>query len=131
MASSARVAVVTGGGRGIGRGIVEQLATLGLSIVVNYRSDAESATQTCRTAEQRGAARAVAMQGDVATLEDGRKLLDHVLETFGRVDIWVNNAGVAPEVRRDLLEMTPQSWDRVLGINLRGPFSSRRLCRKQ
>jgi NAD(P)-dependent dehydrogenase (short-subunit alcohol dehydrogenase family) len=117
-----RVAVVTGGGRGIGRGIVAELAGLGLSVVVNYRADEDSAREACREAEARGAPVARAVRADVADVEEGKRLLDTVLETFGRVDVWVNNAGVAPSVRRDLLEMTPESWDRVLGVNLRGPF---------
>jgi NAD(P)-dependent dehydrogenase (short-subunit alcohol dehydrogenase family) len=58
----------------------------------------------------------------VADLKEGRGLLDRVLDEFGRLDVWVNNAGVAPAARLDLLETTPESWDRVLGINLRGPF---------
>lgn len=117
-----RVAVVTGGSRGIGRGIVEELGALGLSVVVNYRSDAHAANVACNEAEKRGAPHTLAVQGDVSVLEDGRRLLDRTLETYGRVDVWVNNAGVAPEVRHDLLETTPESFDRVLGINLRGPF---------
>ena len=120
--ASGRVAVVTGGGRGIGRGIVAELAALGFSVVVNYRSDAPAAAEACREAESRGAARVLAVQADVADLDQGRRLLGTVLDTFGRVDLWVNNAGVAPAVRLDLLETTPESWDRVLGINLRGPF---------
>src|SRR4051812_12038342 len=122
MAVKERVAVVTGGGRGIGRGIVAELAALGLSVVVNYRSDAEAAADTCREAEARGAPRALAVKADVADLEQGRDLLEQVLASFGRVDVWVNNAGVAPAKRLDLLETTTESWDRVLGINLRGPF---------
>lgn len=117
-----RVAVVTGGSRGIGRGIVEELASLGMMTVVNYRSDAAAAAAACRAAEARGAWRTVAVQADVADLESGRRLVDRVMEEFGRVDVWVNNAGVAPEVRRDLLETAPESFDRVLGTNLRGPF---------
>ena len=120
--SPRRVAVVTGGSRGIGRGIVEELGALGLSVVVNYRSDAHSANLACAEAEKRGAGHTLAVQGDVSILEDGHRLLDCTLETYGRVDVWVNNAGVAPEVRHDLLETTPESFDRVLGINLRGPF---------
>jgi NAD(P)-dependent dehydrogenase (short-subunit alcohol dehydrogenase family) len=58
----------------------------------------------------------------VAGLDEGRALIDRTLDTFGRLDLLVNNAGVAPEQRLDLLETTPESWDRVLGINLRGPF---------
>ena len=117
-----RVAVVTGGGRGIGRGVVEELASLGFSLVVNYRSDADSAAETCRVATSRGAPRALAVPADVADLEQGRNLLQVALDTFGRIDLWVNNAGVAPAKRLDLLDTTPESWDRVLGINLRGPF---------
>ena len=117
-----RVAVVTGGGRGIGRGIVGQVAKLGYSVVVNYRNDAHAADATRAEAESFGATRAITIKADVAVLNDGRRLLDTTLETFGRVDLWVNNAGVAPDIRRDLLEMTPESWDRVLSVNLRGPF---------
>jgi NAD(P)-dependent dehydrogenase (short-subunit alcohol dehydrogenase family) len=122
MIANERVAVVTGGGRGIGRGIVAELAALGLSVVVNYRSDAAAATEACRDAEARGAPRALGFRADVAVLDEGRALLDAVMEAFGRVDVWVNNAGVAPAARLDLLETTPESWDRVLSINLRGPF---------
>jgi 3-oxoacyl-[acyl-carrier protein] reductase len=122
MSARERVAVVTGGGRGIGRGIVGELAAIGLSVVVNYRSDATAAEETCREAEARGAPRAMAVAANVADLSDGRLLLDRVLETFGRIDVWVNNAGVAPEARLDLLDTTAESWDRVVGINLRGPF---------
>ena len=122
MIDGSRVAVVTGGGRGIGRGVVEALARLGLSVVVNYRFDSAAAETTCRQAESLGSPRALAIRADVADLGDGRRLLDAALDAFGRVDVWVNNAGVAPEVRRDVLETTPESWDRVLGINLRGPY---------
>lgn len=66
--------------------------------------------------------RAVEFQADVANLHQGRLLVDHVFESFGRVDLWVNNAGVAPEARFDLLETTTESWDRVLSTNLKGPF---------
>jgi NAD(P)-dependent dehydrogenase (short-subunit alcohol dehydrogenase family) len=117
-----RVAVVTGGGRGIGRGIVAELASLHFSVVVNYRSDIDSARITCQEAESRGAPQAIAIQADVTDLGAGRRLLDESLSRFGRIDLWVNNAGVAPETRLDLLETTPESWDRVLSTNLRGTF---------
>jgi 3-oxoacyl-[acyl-carrier protein] reductase len=122
MVSSDRVAVVTGGSRGIGRGIAAELGALGLSVVINYRSDAPAAEEACAEARARGAPRALAVRADVADLAEGRALLESTLEAFGRIDIWVNNAGVAPAERLDLLETTPASWDRVLGINLRGPF---------
>lgn len=117
-----RVAVVTGGGRGIGRGIVLELARLRFSLVVNYHRDRAAAEECCAQAEALGARSAVPVAADVSDLEQGRTLLAAALETFGRLDLWVNNAGVAPQARLDMLEATPESWDRVLGTNLRGPF---------
>lgn len=122
MSASDRVAVITGGSRGIGRGIVTALAARGFSVVVNYRADRASAEAACDEALERGAPRAEAIGADVAELDQGRALLDQTLAAFGRVDLWVNNAGVAPAVRLDVLETTPESWDRVIGTNLRGPF---------
>lgn len=117
-----RVAVVTGGGRGIGRGIVLELAQLGMRLGVNYRADADAARATCAEALRRGAAAAVPLAADVADLDSGRALVDAAVGAFGRIDIWVHNAGVAPLERRDVLETAPESWDRVLGTNLRGPY---------
>jgi 3-oxoacyl-[acyl-carrier protein] reductase len=122
MARETRVAVVTGGGRGIGKGITAALADLGFALMVNYRSDVQAAESACRDAESRGSPRAVAYRADVADLEQGSRLLEETLQSYGRVDLWVNNAGIAPQVRLDLLETTPESWDRVVATNLRGPF---------
>ncbi len=122
MANPTRVGVVTGGGRGIGRGIALAIADLGFSLVVNYRSDTSAAEATCRDAEARGAPRAVAIRADIADLGEGRRLVEASAALEGRIDLWVNNAGVAPERRLDLLETTPESWDRVINMNLRGPF---------
>jgi 3-oxoacyl-[acyl-carrier protein] reductase len=122
MTNKARVAVVTGGSRGIGRGVVLALAELGYSLVVNYRSDRQSAEVVSREAGQSGSPRTRIIQADVADLDQGRRLLDETLEAFARIDLWVNNAGIAPLQRLDLLETTPESWDRVVATNLRGPF---------
>jgi 3-oxoacyl-[acyl-carrier protein] reductase len=122
MAEEERIAVVTGGSRGIGRGIVAALAGAGFSVAVNYRSDAAAADAVCREAEAAGSRRTRAIRADVADLAQGRRLVDEVVAEFGRIDVWVNNAGVAPEARVDLLETSPESWDRVLATNLRGPF---------
>jgi NAD(P)-dependent dehydrogenase (short-subunit alcohol dehydrogenase family) len=119
---SSMVAVVTGGGRGIGRGIVLELAAVGFRTVVNYRSDARAAEDCRRRAEALGAPRALAIQADAADRDDGRRLVAEVLDAFGRIDVWVNNAGVAPLERLDLLDTTPESWDRVVSTNLKGPF---------
>jgi NAD(P)-dependent dehydrogenase (short-subunit alcohol dehydrogenase family) len=120
--SNARKAVVTGGGRGIGRGIVLELARRGWSIGVNYRSDRAAALATCDEALSLGAPEAIPLPADVADLEQGRNLVAAAIERLGVLDLWVNNAGVAPLARLPILEATPESWDRVLGTNLRGPF---------
>jgi NAD(P)-dependent dehydrogenase (short-subunit alcohol dehydrogenase family) len=64
----------------------------------------------------------VALAADIAEVDQGRSLVERTVDAFGRIDVWVSNAGVAPEVRADLLEMNEASWDRVLNTNLRGPF---------
>jgi NAD(P)-dependent dehydrogenase (short-subunit alcohol dehydrogenase family) len=122
MNEPARVAVVTGAGRGIGRGIALALADLGWTVIVNYRSDAASAEETCREALRRGSPLARPIRADVSDMAEGRRLIDESVALSGRLDLWVNNAGVAPEPRLDLLETTAESWDRVVGTNLRGPF---------
>jgi 3-oxoacyl-[acyl-carrier protein] reductase len=122
VAAGNRVAVITGGSRGIGRGITLALADLGFALVVNYRTDELAAVETCREALERGAACVSAMRADIADLEQGRRLVEDTILAHGRIDFWVNNAGVAPEKRSDLLEATPESWDHVLNTNLRGPF---------
>ena len=117
-----RVGLVTGGGRGIGRGICLELARLGLNLVVNYRTDQSAAEQTCRDSLELGAPRALAIEADISDLAQGRRLVEQTLAAMGGLDLLVNNAGVAPDVRRDVLETTPGSWDHVLGVNLRGVF---------
>jgi len=117
-----RVAIVTGGGRGIGRGISLALADLGFTLVVNYRSDLQAATEVCREAEKRGSSTAISIRADIADLAEGRRMVEETIRAYGRVDLLVNNAGVAPSQRSDLLETTTQSWDQVLDTNLRGPF---------
>ncbi len=86
MAVETRVAVVTGGGRGIGRGITLALAELGFALVVNYRSDDEAAESACREAETRGSPRAISCRADVAEIGQGHALLEETLHNFGSFD---------------------------------------------
>ncbi len=116
-----RAAIVTGAGRGIGRGIATALGEQGWRVVVNYNRSAEAAEEAAAAIRAAGG-EAVTVQADVAALEDHGRLVGAALESFGRLDLLVNNAGVAPTVRTDLLEATPESYDRVMGINLRGPY---------
>jgi NAD(P)-dependent dehydrogenase (short-subunit alcohol dehydrogenase family) len=88
---------------------------------INFRSDAASAQETLRLAEAAGGAGLV-LQGDIASRADRARLVDRVLETWGRIDLLINNAGMAPRRRADLLEMSEESYDEVLAANLKGPF---------
>ncbi|GAB4464779.1 MAG: 3-ketoacyl-ACP reductase [Anaerolineae bacterium] len=116
-----RVALVTGAGRGIGRGIALALGAHGWAVVVNYRGNADAAAETVQSIARAGG-RAQAVQADLAAAADRSRLVDATLENFGRVDLLVNNAGMAPRVRRDILETTEASYDEVMAVNLKGPF---------
>lgn len=116
-----QVAIVTGGSRGIGRGIVLALAGRGWSIVVNYRGNATAAQETAAAVEAAGG-RALVVQADIGSAADRERLVTETLAEFGRIDLLVNNAGMAPRVRADLLETTEESYDEVMGVNLKGPF---------
>ncbi|MFM7590377.1 MAG: 3-ketoacyl-ACP reductase [Isosphaeraceae bacterium] len=120
--SVGQVAVVTGGSRGIGRGIVLELARLGFHLVIHSRTDGPAASETEAEALKLGAKSVYRVSADVADVAAGRAMVADIFRKYGRCNLWVNNAGIAPDVRMDLLEMTGESWDKVLGTNLRGPF---------
>jgi len=118
---SDRVALVTGAGRGIGRGIALALGGGGWRVGVNYRSDAAAAAQTVSNIQALGG-EAAALQADIASATDRQRLLEQVRQQWGRLDLLVNNAGMAPRRRADLLEMSEASYDEVMAANLKGPF---------
>lgn len=112
------VALVTGGSRGIGLAITRRLLADGYVVhVLGTREAPPELLDELPTNENLGYT-----SGDVADPDDHRRFVDSTLERWGRIDLLVNNAGVAPSVRADLLDMSPESYDRVLGINLRGPL---------
>jgi 3-oxoacyl-[acyl-carrier protein] reductase len=116
-----KVALVTGGSRGIGFGVARALAGSGFDVAINGRREESDIADALAELKSLGAG-VLYCKADVASLPDHAKLLGAVRERFGRLDVLVNNAGVAPEVRADVLEATPESFDRVIGINLRGPY---------
>jgi NAD(P)-dependent dehydrogenase (short-subunit alcohol dehydrogenase family) len=112
------VALVTGGSRGIGLAITHRLLADGYTVhVLGTRESPPALEAELATNENLGYT-----SGDVADTAVHQRFVDATLARWGRIDLLVNNAGVAPSVRMDLLEMTPESYDRVLGINLRGPL---------
>jgi NAD(P)-dependent dehydrogenase (short-subunit alcohol dehydrogenase family) len=124
------VALVTGASRGIGRGIAVALAHAGFDVVVNYASNRDAAEEVGKVIEGAGR-RAVLVQGDVSVAADRAKLVDETYRAFGRLDLLVNNAGVAPKVRADILEGGEESFDRMVNINLKGPYFLTQLVAKR
>jgi len=112
---------VTGGSRGIGRGIAELLADSGFDLAINGVRDEADVGDTIEALRGRGAV-ARYFRGDVSICDDRQQIIDGVRSQFGRLDVLVNNAGVAPNVRADVLDASEESFDRVLGINLKGPY---------
>lgn len=119
-------ALVTGAGQGIGRGIALELARggfdiAGVDIVCEPENDKTGLFEVKARAEKSGAA-FLPVRGDIADIEGHGRILKEVLTRFKKIDLLVNNAGVAPVVRADILETTVESFDRVVGINARGAF---------
>jgi NAD(P)-dependent dehydrogenase (short-subunit alcohol dehydrogenase family) len=116
---SGRVAVITGGGSGLGAGIARRFAEAGASVVVHYHTSTTGARALVRAIEAAGG-KAVAVGGDLKQGAAAERLLDKTLAAFGRVDIVINNAGIYPD--SDLLEMSEDEWDAVLAADLRSVY---------
>lgn len=118
-----RVALVTGGSRGIGRAAVSLLAELGADVLVNYARDERSAADTVREAEGKGV-KALAVRADVSLKQEAERLAGIAVDEFGRLDILICNAGIWEGARVE--ELAEETWDRVLEINLKGTWT---VCR--
>ncbi|MEM6561378.1 MAG: 3-ketoacyl-ACP reductase [Planctomycetota bacterium] len=116
MSSEQRVAIVTGGSRGIGLGIAKHLVGGGFSVVINGRRP------TAEDALAELGANAHYVSADIADPGDRQRLVDETVAKFGRVDALINNAGVAPDVRADILDADEASFERLLRINTQGPY---------
>jgi 3-oxoacyl-[acyl-carrier protein] reductase len=120
------VAFITGASRGIGRGVAIELAKQGWDLAGLSRlfdpNNTESGLFEVKQRVEEAGGDFLPLQGDVTSIADHAHLLELILEKYGRIDLLVNNAGVAPEKRLDIMEATTGSFDRVLGVNLRGPF---------
>jgi 3-oxoacyl-[acyl-carrier protein] reductase len=115
-----KVAIVTGGTRGIGRAIVLDLAANGADVALNYRQSADLAAELAETIRGTGR-RALAVQADVSSFADAQAMVQKVLGEFGRLDILVNNAGMNWD--GVVWKMTEEQWDRVIEVDLKGTFN--------
>jgi len=116
-----KTALVTGAGRGIGRGIAEALGGLGWTVAINYRNDGKAA-ENCLKAVKSLGGDGFLVPADVSDLASHEPLIREVIAKAGRIDMLVNNAGMAPKVREDMLLAAPESYDEVMAVNLKGPF---------
>jgi glucose 1-dehydrogenase len=123
-----RVAVVTGGNSGIGKAIVLALAAHGADVVIDYVSHPEATEDLERRVAALGE-QAVGVEADVSKVEDLRSLVDAAVSTWGRLDVWVNNAGM--ETRTSVLDTTVEQYEKVMDINLKSAFFATQLAARQ
>lgn len=129
--ASTKTALITGGTRGIGRGIAEALAAKGFALALTGRRPASDVAETLDALRAGGAAAVSYHASDVADLSAHEDLVAAVVDEHGRLDCLVNNAGIAPDVRADILEAGGESFDRLIGVNLKGPYFLTQAAAKQ
>jgi len=120
MTVEGQTCVVTGGSRGIGRGIAKDLGAHGADVVVNYRSSKAEASAVVDEIESEGG-RAMLAQADVADLDQVLDMAETVRDEFGEVEVLINNAGITADSKFE--NMSPSEWDRVIDVNLGGVFN--------
>lgn len=114
-----KTAIITGSSQGIGQGIAERLAQEGANVVIDYIGGPESANATLKAVTDAGG-KGIIAEADVSQVAAVRSLVDQAWKAFGSADILVNNAGM--EHKSDFCETTEADYDRILGVNLKGPF---------
>jgi 3-oxoacyl-[acyl-carrier protein] reductase len=117
MSLSGKVAVITGGTKGIGRAIAQRLAKDGASIVVSYGSDSKSADSLVI---ELGSDQALAVMADASTITGNKTLVEAAVQKFGKIDILIPNAGVMPMAT--LADTTEESFDKTFAFNVKGPY---------
>jgi NAD(P)-dependent dehydrogenase (short-subunit alcohol dehydrogenase family) len=116
-----KVALITGAGRGIGRGIAEKLSDNDFNIVIDDIWEQKEIQDTLNTIQAKGS-EVLYIRADISNSSERQRIISEIREKYGRLDLLVNNAGVAPSQRMDILEATEESFDRLIDINLKGPY---------
>ncbi len=125
-----KIAFITGGTRGIGLGIAVELAKIGFDLAVNGIRE-ESAVKPVIEDLKKFGVQVIYVRGDVSKKDDRQRMVSEILERYGKINVLVNNAGIAPPERKDILEATEESFEYVLNINLRGPYFLTQLTANQ
>jgi NAD(P)-dependent dehydrogenase (short-subunit alcohol dehydrogenase family) len=116
-----KVALVTGGSRGIGRAISIEVAKAGYAVLINFNENLGAAEEARERVEEHGVPADIC-QADIAAPSHRDLLIDYAMEHFGRIDLLVNSAGIAPKTRTDILETDPKVFDQIMGTNLCAPY---------
>jgi len=119
------VVLVTGASRGLGRGIAQCCASAGFSVAIHYAGNEAAAKETvalCQSLTTDAAQKFIPLRGNLNDSAQRKSFFDQTLAAFGRLDALVNNAGMAPRQRADITETSEESYDEVMGVNLKGPY---------
>jgi len=119
------VVLVTGASRGLGRGIALRCAKAGFNVAIHFSENeaaAQESIQLCQGVITNSAQKFVSVRGNLAVARDRQRLFAKTLSAFGRLDALVNNAGMAPRARADMIDATEASYDEVMAVNLKGPY---------
>ncbi len=125
-----KIALITGGTRGIGLGIAIELAKAGFNLALSGKREESSVTSVLEELTELGSEVAY-FRSDVSETVDRQQLVGAVMKRFGKVNVLVNNAGIAPSERRDILDATEESFEQVLHVNLQGPYFLTQLIANQ
>ena len=118
-------ALVTGASRGLGRGIAQSCARAGCDVAIHFNGNESAARETqrlCEGAKLHSGQKFVLVQGNLGSTDDRVRLFEQTVKSLGRLDVLINNAGMAPRQRADITETSGESYDEVMGVNLKGPF---------